>query len=87
MSTTNDTTTPAGSVQRPVLPVRTGAADAWLFILKRPGRITTFATVDETGSESWPWDEWTVVKRVALVEAGPAETLLDKRQNTKIQRP
>lgn len=44
---------------------------AWLFICKRPGKTMTFASTHDTGSESWPWNEWTTVERFPLALAGP----------------
>jgi len=45
-----------------------------------------FASVSISGSEGWPWDEWTHVQRVALVPAGERVTVWDKRPNVAIKR-
>lgn len=55
--------------------------EAWLFFCSKPGRRMVFASLDSSGSESWPWDEWKLVQRVRLVPIGERETLLDKRSN------
>jgi hypothetical protein len=81
---TEDTTTPApsepvaGPVQRPVRPLD-AEPEAWLFYCYQPGRRMVFASIEPSGVESWPWDEWTHVERVALVPAGDRVTLWDKR--------
>jgi hypothetical protein len=77
---------PLGQVERGVGPLAE-TAEAWLFFCSRPGRRMVFASVEESGSESWPWDEWTHVQRVALVPAGERVTLLDKRPNARVQPP
>ena len=77
---------PLGEVERGVGPLAE-TAEAWLFFCSKPGRRMVFASVESSGSESWPWDEWTHVQRVALVPVGERETLRDKRPNVNSATP
>ena len=61
-------------------------AEAWLFFCSKPGRRMVFASIEASGSESWPWNEWTLVQRVALAPSGDRETLWDKRPNVGDKR-
>ena len=70
------------SDEDPALP-EVSEDEAWLFFCSKPGKRMVFASVHSSGSESWPWDEWTHVQRVALVPAGERETLWDRRPNAR----
>ena len=59
---------------------------AWLFICKRPGKTMTFASTHDTGSESWPWNEWTTVERFPLALAGPGVALWPNAELTGLGR-
>jgi hypothetical protein len=41
--------------------------EAWLFVCRKPGQMSVFSSIDSSGFEGWPWDQWLSVKRVPLV--------------------
>lgn len=51
------------------------SVEAWLFFCQRPGKSVVFVSLDSSGSESWPWDEWATVRRLALAPDGEWETV------------
>lgn len=40
--------------------------DAYLFVCKKPGSMTTYASVDPNDSQHWPIDQWKSVERFNL---------------------
>lgn len=48
------------------------APDAWLFICRKPGLSTTYASVDEYDTNHYPLDQWrSVVKKPLYARAPP----------------
>jgi hypothetical protein len=48
---------------------------AYLFICRKPGKVSVYVSLEPDGSDGWPWDEWRIVERISLVEDGKRATV------------
>lgn len=60
---------------------------AYEFKYRKPGTSMVLATVDPSGSEAWPLDQWKTVTRQGLVRTGQPEEVWSHPDDTPITPP